>query len=599
MIDEIDGAMGGAEGTGAINELIKLANASKPALSLNDPLPSGGKVGKGKGGGKAAHMTGANGLMRPVICICNDVHAPALRPLRAVAELVEFRSASNAQLVARLKAVCRAEKMAADAHTLTTLANLSGQDVRTCLNTLQFVRTKVGAAALTDTALESSGIGRKTVAKSPLCLWKQVFTAPPRKHRTAVPKPGVNGANGASGVNAARPAHQPPSTRGAARVGTGGSGPAAAGFNSSQEELLHDLELADVPRVLEGVVENYLSISYTDPSLTRTAAAAECLSCWDAMESAMFSKGHFGLGGYAKTTVTAVHTLCAVPALREQLAFPRTEREMRAKRTARVGLLRSWHAGLAPAVLTQYNDRTLVCDVLSPLITILTPPIKPVALHLLASDERKQLYGLVDIMISFGLRYTQSADDEGTYAYRLDPPLATLLPPLPGALPAAGGDGGAAAADGGLVRELPAVVRQLLGTELQREVMRRHHTAHSGGGGDGSGPAGQAGGGGSPGKTLGFGTPPAQSAKPRALKPVAKPIVVEEAKPIERRDMFGRVISQSSHDHAKRGTKRDASSLGMECKDGGMGNTPPAVRFKYHEGVTDAVRRPVRVRDLL
>ena len=112
--------MGGAEGTGAIHELLKLANAShRPsgAPSLDEPLGKGGKGGKG-GGGAASYATGAGGLMRPVICICNDIHAPALRPLRAVAELVEFKSSSNAQLVARLRAVCKAEKMAADAHAL-------------------------------------------------------------------------------------------------------------------------------------------------------------------------------------------------------------------------------------------------------------------------------------------------------------------------------------------------------------------------------------------------------------------------------------------------------------------------------------------------
>ena len=30
-------------------------------------------------------------LMRPVICICNDLYAPALRPLRAVALCFSFK----------------------------------------------------------------------------------------------------------------------------------------------------------------------------------------------------------------------------------------------------------------------------------------------------------------------------------------------------------------------------------------------------------------------------------------------------------------------------------------------------------------------------
>ena len=198
IIDEIDGAMGGAEGTGAVNELIRLANATTAAADGASGAgvsgagardsPAGGPhaAKKGKRGGGSKSPSG--GLMRPVICICNDIHAPALRPLRAVAELVEFRSASNAQLVARLKAVCKAEKMHADNHALSALASLSGHDVRTCLNALQFVRAK--SASFTEATLHQSGVGNKTVAKSPLQLWKQVFTAAPRAHRRgAAPAP--------------------------------------------------------------------------------------------------------------------------------------------------------------------------------------------------------------------------------------------------------------------------------------------------------------------------------------------------------------------------------------------------------------------------
>ena len=59
-----------------------------------------------------------------------------------------------------------------------------------------------------------------------------------------------------------------------------------------------------------------------------------------------------------------------------------------------------------------------------------------------------------------------------------------------------------------------------------------------------------------------------------------------KVKVYEKKDMFGRVIPQ--------GTKRKAGSmLGPREIE-----TFPT-RFKFHEGVTDAVRRPVKVRDLL
>ena len=616
VIDEVDGAMGGPEGTSAVNELIKLANATvakaadaaawDAALPSRAPPPLGARAKKDAvGDKKTGEKKAPSGLMRPVICICNDLHAPALRPLRAVAELVEFRSASNTQLIARLKTVCRSERMAADGSTLTSLANLSGQDVRTCLNTLQFVRAK--SSVLTEASLESSGVGKKSIAKSSLQLWRQVFNQPPKRKRSAK----------ATQPHAAPPSkaamHAPPLTQQRSRVAANAGAPVL----SSSEQLLADLELADVGRVLEGVVENYLGIGFTDPTVSITAAAAEALSVHDMMSTAQWTKGHHALGSYAKTTVVAMHTLCAVPSLREQLVFPKSEREHRNKMGASRNLLHSWHAGLTPSLYQFYTCENLLVDVLTPLLTILTPPIKPTAMHLLNNDERKVLHDVVDRMIAFGLRYSQTASDEGGYQFKLDPPICDLLPPNPNALeyeaaPMAssfGSPSGASAstggaADGAAVRELPAAVRQLLGTELQREQMRRHH-AHqqekrdAANGGDGSSSQDK----GSPSKVGNGGLSPFKnpptSRKPTALKPVAKALDLEQAaaaSKVEKRDMFGRIITSAQH--AKNKGRANNKRPAGEMADKDAVEMLP-VRFKYHEGVTDAVRRPVKVRDLL
>lgn len=89
---------------------------------------------------------------------------------------------------------------------------------------------------------------------------------------------------------------------------------------------------------------------------------------------------------------------------------------------------------------------------------------------------------------------------------------------------------------------------------------------------------------------------PPTSRKPTALKPVAKPLDLGtiQATKTEKRDMFGRVISAAAHMSKARGIKRPAGL--MENKE--ESEVLP-VRFKFHEGVTDAVRRPVKVRDLL
>merc|ERR1719482_1037983 len=96
-------------------------------------------------------------------------------------------------------------------------------------------------------------------------------------------------------------------------------------------------------------------------------------------------------------------------------------------------MARSWHVGLPPSLYQFYSSETLVVDVLSPMLGIISPPIKPAAMHLLATEDRKVLHELVDTMIALGLRYTQTATDEGVYAFRLDPPIHQLLLPMPNA----------------------------------------------------------------------------------------------------------------------------------------------------------------------
>jgi chromosome transmission fidelity protein 18 len=95
------GHAGGAEGRGAIQALIKLANASGSGRRGGAGVDGGGEDAaeageegdqpQQQGGGKARRRRGSEPLRRPLIAICNDLYAPALRPLRAVAKIVHFR----------------------------------------------------------------------------------------------------------------------------------------------------------------------------------------------------------------------------------------------------------------------------------------------------------------------------------------------------------------------------------------------------------------------------------------------------------------------------------------------------------------------------
>ena len=76
-------------------------------------------------------------LLRPIICICNDLYAPNLRPLRPLARIIRFTPPTNVMLVHRLRSICVEEGLGADSKNLTMLTEIAEGDLRSCLNTLQ------------------------------------------------------------------------------------------------------------------------------------------------------------------------------------------------------------------------------------------------------------------------------------------------------------------------------------------------------------------------------------------------------------------------------------------------------------------------------
>lgn len=96
---------------------------------------------KGKGGKSKKQKN--SGLIRPVICICNDLYAPSLRTLRTVAQTIEFTPAEPRKLQERLANIAKQEGLAISTRALNYLCTLTSNDIRSSLNTLQFLQYQV------------------------------------------------------------------------------------------------------------------------------------------------------------------------------------------------------------------------------------------------------------------------------------------------------------------------------------------------------------------------------------------------------------------------------------------------------------------------
>ena len=201
---------------------------------------------------------------------------------------------------------------------------------------------------------------------------------------------------------------------------------------------------------------------------------------------------------------------------------------------------------------------------MSPLLDTLSPQLRSASLTSLSTEERDVFAQHVERMLHFGLRYRPEKDEAGRYGLRREPSLPALLPSLAAAegLEPADATGGAQA-DANARRDLPAHLKQQIQAEIQRGLLRRKHQSEAS----------------APGAARAQPAPAPMSAHAAAKAVVAPALPAKVA-----RDIFGRPVETKTAT-AKRDRDADAQDQ-------------PAVRYKYHEGVTDAVRRKVRIEDL-
>ncbi|KAG5874386.1 hypothetical protein JTB14_000686 [Gonioctena quinquepunctata] len=112
-------------------------------------------------------------LKRPIICICNDVYVPALRPLRQIAFVMNFPHTSNARLAERLMCIARRENIKTDLGAMLALADKGNKDIRSCLSVLYFFKVQNKPVLLSD--IHKTSIGQKDIQKGLFSVWQEIF----------------------------------------------------------------------------------------------------------------------------------------------------------------------------------------------------------------------------------------------------------------------------------------------------------------------------------------------------------------------------------------------------------------------------------------
>ncbi|XP_021290988.1 chromosome transmission fidelity protein 18 homolog isoform X2 [Herrania umbratica] len=358
VIDEIDGALG--DGKGAVDVILKMVSAERKS-----------DFGRENNANKKGRKTAS--LSRPVICICNDLYAPALRPLRQVAKVHIFVQPTVSRIVNRLKYICNKEGMKTSSIALTALADYTECDIRSCLNTLQFLNKK--KEALNVMEISSQVVGRKDMSKSAFDIWKEIFQKRKLKRD---------------------------------RKSNSSSGSSYGEF-----DFLHSLisNRGDYDVILDGIHENILQLQYHDPVMQKTVKCLNSLGVSDLMQQYVMRTQQMPLQVYQPFIAITLHRMVA-QVQKPIIEWPKSYQRYRTMLMEKTDILRSWHQKSPPYISRHFSTKSCIEDLISPLLHILSPPnLRPVALHLLSETEKNDLAQLVNVMVSYSITYKNAKSD--------------------------------------------------------------------------------------------------------------------------------------------------------------------------------------------
>ena len=355
-------------------------------------------------------------LTRPLICICNDQYAPALRELRPLVQVVEFGKTSSERLTSRLKAICRAEGLLVTSDALHTLVQLTDCDIRGSLNTLQFIKFQRNTTNTTSGKFDKSGqpirvtsdmivkaaVGVRDQTKAIYDVWSAIFRKPDMRLRSnlALSSLGMSGVTTTTTTAAATTSVPGASTNTGGR--NAGISLAAA---TSMQTYVNDLITAvgayttDARMFLSGLFENIPEARASDPTMLHTWHSLDLVCFGEELSQRAHETQAYALTKYLPVVAVGVHMHLSAD-LTTKVKWPRNDAAFRSARDHKQNIITTFLAGggaLNNGACGGFSKRTAVLDVLGYLLCIVSPMLRPVSFGLMNTREKREASDLVQV----------------------------------------------------------------------------------------------------------------------------------------------------------------------------------------------------------
>ncbi|KAJ2999120.1 hypothetical protein NUW58_g111 [Xylaria curta] len=615
VVDEVDGVVTGSGGSGEGGFIKALMD-----LITTGEKNAAGQESKAMGSAKRIKKGDDFRQMRPIILVCNDVYHPSLRPLRQsnLAEIIHVGKPTVDAVVTRLKSVFEKEGIPCEKDAARKLCEAAW-------GMSSGIDAKRGAESTAEGDLRGvmvvaewvAGRLRSSSLNAPLSLTRQWV----EQH---IVRDLAHGGGGARGVG--RGNVKDIVTR-VFQDGAGfpkGSVPIMApptkhlheqpqvqlGFSEQQkkygmERLREMIETSgDVDRVLTEVFSSYPNHEFNDDSfLSKPDQAYEWMHFHDTCSSRLFGSQDWELGPYLCQPILACHHLFASPFRRANggydkkwgdngddeapaLAFsgPRADFAARESEKENRSVLQALQAQLPPTLMRSFRSaEDISTEFLPYLVRMVSPDVKPVVVggsgdargtaSVRKEAEKVMVQRAASVLAEVGIELQRGKIENDSpfsrgpqWVYRMEPDLDIL----------ATFETSAAVLHG---TQAPTryAVRQVLDQELQKTTVLRENAA--------------------------------RQARYKAGNPQASDDYIFDDKentntttenilpaiPVKK-DFFGRVIRSEAQPLAQSDGNSSAKRIASSKP---LGKAETKIWVTYHEGMNNAVRKPLTLDELL
>ncbi|KAJ6130194.1 hypothetical protein N7512_002974 [Penicillium capsulatum] len=590
VVDEVDGVVGGT-GTGGeggfMKALIDLVLLDQ--RNSNKGPENGGKKRKGDN----------FRFLRPLILVCNDLYHPSLRPLRAssIAEMIHVRQAPLENVVQRVKGIFVREGITCDGDAARRLCEaawgLSSRrqrgskntgsaegDIRSVLVAAEWVAHKLrsdrdSSIRLTRNWLETRVLNASTEGGS---FFKEMSRGGVREIVNRVFTEAAGFTDAPVGKTSFQDQYDGPNSR----------VPVGVADLRKRHAINRLREMVDASGDHDRCVGDCFAAfpiqQYQDDTfLSKPNAAYDWLYFHDSISAKVHTSQEWELSPYLSQSVLAFHHLFASASGKTEAADKDNDEDaeeehpfsgpkadylaFEAQKQNRATLT-GFHSSLsAPLTRMFRSTESVVTELVPQLVRMLSPDVKPVIVRgggdqrstasVRKESERALVQSAVRVMLGIGVtfekvRVEHEGGGHGGWAYRMEPPIDSLV---------AYSKLGTNSTGGAPVRY---AVRSVLDQEYRKETTRKQSGALAS-------VAGRS--------TLDKSVKEPGEAAQKAIK-----------EGLVKRDFFGRVIKEPTPE------ARDSEQADHTDETSKAGRK---VWVTYHEGFSNAVRKPISMGELL